>query len=87
MNVKQFIKNDLLIFFKIQSSKKDCHQKMKTTKKLNDGKIKLTKGELSSAVLDAKQLYLTEKNKKNILSQAQSLKIISEFVSTLDKMF
>ena len=34
MNVKQFINNDLLILFKIQSSKKDCHQKMKTTNAL-----------------------------------------------------
>ena len=51
MNVKQFINNDLLILFKIQSSKKDCHQKMKTTNALISAQnISVIKNE--KAILD-----------------------------------
>ena len=59
MNVKQFINNDLLILFKIKSSKKDCHQKMKTTNALISAhNISLIKNE--KFILD----YINKKKKK-----------------------
>ena len=83
MNVKQFINNDLLILFKIQSSKKDCHQKMKTTNALISAhNISVIKNE--KAILDNIEIEIKKNDFLTIIGpngagKTMLLKCLMEF--------
>ena len=83
MNVKQFINNDLLILFKIQSSKKDCHQKMKTTNALISAQnISVIKNE--KAILDNIEIEIKKNDFLTIIGpngagKTMLLKCLMEF--------
>ena len=74
MNVKQFINNDLLIFFKIQSSKKDCYQKMRTTNALISAhNISVIKNE--KAILDNIEIEIKKTTFLQLLDQMVLVKL------------
>ena len=83
MNVKQFINNDLLILFKIQSSKKDCHQQMKTTNALISAhNISVIKNE--KAILDNIEIEIKKNDFLTIIGpngagKTMLLKCLMEF--------
>ena len=83
MNVKQFINNDLLILFKIQSSKKDCYQKMKTTNALISAhNISVIKNE--KAILDNIEIEIKKNDFLTIIGpngagKTMLLKCLMEF--------